>query len=227
MPELDGYEATAQIRRRESHVGQRTPIIAMTAHAMKGDREQCLEAGMDDYVSKPIRTEELFAALARVNSPDEQPGAAVAASATAKTNEDTPSTDTATASLIDWEAALKIVGGDRSLLDSVIEAVLEEGPQLLEQLTQAIAEQDSPIIRRAAHTIKGSMRTFRSEPVIQLAQQIEELGSAESLDGIQPLYDDLSVVLNQALDELRDSLVHNGEDHAGESGESSASIFDD
>ena len=223
MPELDGYEATAQIRQRESVAGQRTPIIAMTAHAMKGDREQCLQAGMDDYVSKPIRTEELFAALACVNSPDEQAGTAVAA----ENSDDTHSTSTATDSLIDWEAALKIVGGDRPLLDSVIEAVLEEGPQLLEQLNQAIAEQDCPIVRRAAHTIKGSMRTFRSEPITRLAQQIEELGVAETLDGMQPLYDRLSVLLKQALDELRDSLVHNSEDHAGESGESSASIFDD
>ena len=71
------------------------------------------------------------------------------------------------------------------------------------------------------------MRTFQSEPVILLAQQIEELGVAERLDGIQPLFNDLSVVLNEALDELRDSLAHNREDPVGESGESSVSIFDD
>ena len=226
MPELDGYEATAQIRQREVSAGERTPIIAMTAHAMKGDREQCLQAGMDDYVAKPIRTEELFAALARVNSADEshieatpaETSPAGATSARAVTIHD---------SLIDWEAALKVVGGDQSLLDSVIEAVLEEGPQLLEQLKEAISDENLPVVRRAAHTIKGTMRTFRAVPITVLAEQIEQLGVAESLNGVQPLYNQLSVKLNQALDELRGSLVHNTDDDADEAGESSASIFDD
>ena len=71
MPEMSGLEATAAIRRREQRTGTHVPIIAMTAHAMNGDRERCLAAGMDDYVSKPVRADELYAALENVTR---QPG---------------------------------------------------------------------------------------------------------------------------------------------------------
>ena len=66
MPQLDGLDATGQIRARETHTGKRIPIIAMTAHAMKGDRERCLQAGMDDYIAKPIRGEHLIEVLRKV-----------------------------------------------------------------------------------------------------------------------------------------------------------------
>jgi two-component system, sensor histidine kinase and response regulator len=65
MPEMDGFEATAAIRDKEKHSGSHLPVVAMTAHAMAGDRERCLAAGMDDYITKPIRPDELFSLLTR------------------------------------------------------------------------------------------------------------------------------------------------------------------
>lgn len=219
MPELDGFEATSLIRQRERETGKHTPIIAMTAHAMKGDRERCLEAGMDEYVSKPIRTDELFSALASFNS--EKPKAAISGHAptTGDSAQRVVVPVAEAESLIDWDAALLTVGGHQSILDSVVEAVFEEGPMLLQQLSDAIRDGDFPVIRRAAHTIKGAMRTFNAVALTDTAGRIEKLGASNSLAGVDTLYDQLCKLMDQAFDEFRAS--------SSVDVSSSESIFDD
>src|SRR5262249_55598040 len=124
MPEMDGFEATAAIRARESAIGVHTPIIAMTAHAMKGDRERCLASGMDSYVSKPLRPQELFDVLEHlVPAAPAQP---IAAEASARP----PAVDLAKAS--------GRLGGDVELLKELAGLFLDECPKWMAQIHQAI-----------------------------------------------------------------------------------------
>ena len=169
MPEMDGMEATAEIRRRERETGGgRTPIIAMTAHAMKGDRERCLEAGMDGYVSKPIQTQELFAALAAV-APAE-PAAAPAATTEA------PAAPAEEAPLLDPTEALARVGGDWDLLKSLAEVFFDSYPAQLAQLREAVGRGDAPTVYRLAHTLVGAVGIFGAKPAVEAAARLEGMG---------------------------------------------------
>jgi CheY-like chemotaxis protein len=165
MPEMDGFEATKIIRAHEQHTGRHTPIIAMTAHAMKGDRERCLAAGMDDYVSKPMHAPQLFAAMTRVLDPS------VAAPPDAPTSGTQASL--APTAAINWLAALAAVQGDRRLLRSLAAAALVEWPQLLIQMQAAIDNRDCVSLARAAHTFKGHFRIFVAAAAEHLAIHIE------------------------------------------------------
>jgi PAS domain S-box-containing protein len=170
MPELDGYQATAVIREREARRGGHVPIIAMTAHAMTGDREECLAAGMDAYLSKPIRAHQLR------NVIEEVVGASAAAGEAAASAPE-PGGD------FDWRAALESVGGDKALLREVAASVVQELPRLLQQLERTIAQADAQSLRRAAHTIQGDLRIFGSTPVTTIAQRLEDLGKSGRCDG--------------------------------------------
>jgi CheY-like chemotaxis protein/HPt (histidine-containing phosphotransfer) domain-containing protein len=164
MPVMDGYACAAAIRAAAS-TGKHVPIIAMTAHALQGDREKCLAAGMDDYVSKPIRRQELFRALARVVGP----GRAV----------------------VDWSGPLTQVGGNREVLREIVEAHVEEIRLNLERLPEAIASEAWPEVRRLAHTIKGAMRMFDATEAQQLAQDLERLADQQDPTGVRELFDRL------------------------------------
>ena len=164
MPDMDGFEATATLRQREQETGAHIPVIAMTAYAMKGDRERCLKAGMDDYVSKPIHAETLFDTIAAVlgqSSPTEPRGKSVTESAE---------------SIVDWGAALEAVDGEESLLHTLVEAVLEESPQILDSIRRAVADQDAISLCTAAHTLKGSIRYFRADRAFDAAFRLERMG---------------------------------------------------
>jgi PAS domain S-box-containing protein len=163
MPEMDGLEATRCLRRGERRTGRHVPVIAMTAHAMKGDRERCLEAGMDGYLAKPIRTEELAAAIAGVG-----PGTVPAGSGQA-------------AAAFDHEAALAGAGGDPELLRELARIFRAECPRWQTQMRQAIAQGDAGLLRRAAHTCKGSLGLFGAGAALEAAQRLESLGQAGDL----------------------------------------------
>jgi two-component system, sensor histidine kinase and response regulator len=168
MPEMDGLEATRRIRAHEQGRGRRTPIIAMTAQAMKGMRERCLSVGMDDYLVKPVRARELYDKIESLFA--KRPVAPVA-----------PEPVPASGNAIDWAAAMLVVAGDRQLLQEVIEAFLEECPGLMEQARIAVAAGDANQIRRTGHTLKGVMRTLGLETAALLAAELEEMGRSANL----------------------------------------------
>jgi len=208
MPEMDGFEATAAIRLRERQSGRRVPIIAMTAHALKGDRERCLEAGMDDYVSKPIRADELFEVLAAVTSGRRPPEPGAAEPSAPETGPapaaeaETPPAEAASrpepgpaagipssppdagppADPVDWDAALAGVRGDRDLLRDIARAALEESPRLVEDIERALTRGDATALRLSAHTLKGSIRYFEAKQAFEYAYQLETMGKNDDME---------------------------------------------
>jgi CheY-like chemotaxis protein len=169
MPEMDGFEATAAIRARENGTARRVPILAMTAHAMKGDREMCLRAGMDGYVPKPIRVAELFAAIAHVT--------AGADGAVEAVTEDLPSNGAS----IDHAALLDRLDGNTELVSEIARLFLDQCPQLLSNIRGAITRGDRQALRRAAHSLKGSVGVFGPTEAYQTVQEIEELSDGGDL----------------------------------------------
>jgi signal transduction histidine kinase/CheY-like chemotaxis protein len=169
MPVVDGCQATALIRKGELEHGWRTPVIALTAHAMKGDRERCLEAGMDGYVSKPIRADELFGTIANVlgnaAAPEHEPNGA--------RDEET----------VDLEAALARAEGDRALLVEVAGDFLARCPELLASAHAALAGRDGPTLERAVHELKGAASNISAHGVARTADRVEELARARDFPG--------------------------------------------
>jgi two-component system sensor histidine kinase/response regulator len=185
MPELDGLEATAAIRQLEqegrlsAQPRSHTPIVAMTAHAMKGDRERCLDAGMDGYVSKPILVAELSEAIQEFfDSESESESASESESEPGVMETATVAGDRDAAAgkdLINWPDALRTVQGDQDLLRIVVRAFLEECPRHIRELDDSISQHDAKTAHRLAHLIKGAMTTLAAPSVEKTAQKLENI----------------------------------------------------
>lgn len=208
MPEMDGYQATAVIREKELGTDQHIPIIAMTAHAMKGDREECLAAGMDDYVSKPIRQDELQRTLANIANDlcsaeaDQKPQFPNLNEKKDSVQQPRPVSNSSDTLDLDWEVALSSVGGDEELLHDVVSAIIEECPQCLGNLNRAIEQNDPEFLSRAAHTIKGNFRMFGSLEAVQTATQLESIGASGTCAGAEKLIPKMREQARQVLDAL-------------------------
>ncbi|HKQ61764.1 MAG TPA: response regulator, partial [Candidatus Polarisedimenticolaceae bacterium] len=158
MPEMDGLEATAAIRRGEAETGRRVPIVAMTAHAQPDDRERCLAAGMDGYLAKPIHARELLETVERLAAPPLRDG-------------------------FDERAALTRVLGDRELLRETMTLFLRDAPAMLARVREAVDKRRPDELRAAAHALKGSVLTFGSGVAAAAALRLEVLGREARLDG--------------------------------------------
>ncbi len=191
MPEMDGYEATCAIRSGKAGERYKTiPIIAMTANAMEGDREKCLEAGMDDYLSKPIDPELLFEKLQQwLPGVEEKPAAKKAA-------EHAPEPELA---VWDKEAVLKRIMGDEDLLNTIVKIFLDEAPTRIAELKQALESSDCEKICYLAHTIKGSAGNLSALHLQKQAALMEAAAKNENMEQVSILMP----ALQQAIEQLK------------------------
>ncbi len=193
MPELDGLEATAAIRARERESGAHLPIVAMTAHAMKGDRERCIAAGMDDYVAKPVRPAELYAALERTagRTPEADP--------TASASPPLSPEDGAEAGGVVFDSvdALGRAAGDPALLLELSRLFLQELPQLREEIDAAAGADDLQALAGWAHRLKGAAGNLGGRRVFALALQLEELALAGERAGAAKAHAQLDAELRR------------------------------
>jgi len=207
MPNVSGIEATAAIRARESVHGGHQHIIAMTANAMQGDREACIAAGMDDYVSKPIQIPVLAAALARVPGPATTCEQAPAAAAPAPRPEQAHNVELAQPATagagFDRHGAVEQMGGDEELLREVVAAFLESCEDTVGRVQAAVRSGDCPALSRAAHTFKGSVATFCTGPVYELALRLERAGRDGRIDAARQDWSRLRGELDRLLPQLR------------------------
>jgi two-component system sensor histidine kinase/response regulator len=200
MPEMDGYEATRRIRARMGDFPQ-PHIIAMTAHAMQGDREKCLAAGMDDYISKPVQLNALAAALARGLSPD-------AKMVPLKKEDDFANDPVESALCEETLQSLKELGstiGD-SFFPELIEAFERDATCHLGALRSASASGDTRRLREEAHALKGASCTIGAQVMGGICQQLENLGIAQNAEGAA----ELIVRLEREFDRVKNQLVESG-----------------
>jgi two-component system sensor histidine kinase/response regulator len=197
MPEMDGLTATQNIRHSERSTSRHLPIIAMTAHAMKGDRERYIDAGMDGYVSKPISGDVLEETIATVMR-GQRDGIPANSSPT-------PEVDTPPASPMTWNMAdtLERLGGDEKLLQEVLEIFVQEVPRHMSSLKRAILEGNASDTEEISHTLKGELGYLGIPQLSRRAAELEELGAKSDLRLAEGLYLVFEVELSQVLGSVR------------------------
>ena len=184
MPVMDGFQATAEIRQKERETGAHLPIVALTANAMKGDRERSLAAGMDGHVSKPVRSKELFDAVEGFLATPPDLGSR------------DPDEIQPLERVFERGVALARVQGDEELLQEITEIFLEEAPGLLSDIRETIDRRDSQALQRAAHKLKGSVGYFGVGETAVQAGRLEAMGKGDDL-----------AMADQAYAELRDGIA--------------------
>jgi two-component system sensor histidine kinase/response regulator len=197
MPEMDGFEATAIMRQREAGTGKRLPIIALTAHAMRGDRERCLAAGMDHYLTKPVRPKELYDTLEEA-----VPNAGRTGEHPVVTVVEPDHRVVAAGAAFDPTDALARVGDDRELLAQLVQLFRGESPALMATIRKAVASGDSATLARVAHTLKGSVGNFGVTPAFEAARELERLGRDGVMIGVAAQLE----LLERSLPELEHQL---------------------
>jgi CheY-like chemotaxis protein len=194
MPELSGFEATEAIRAHEAG-GRRLPIVALTAHAMHGDRERCLAAGMDGYLAKPIDVDEMIATIETFANGEAGAGTAAPAQQAA-----TPLV------AFDERVALAYAGGDRRLLRQVVRLFQTDAPAALRGVARAIERQDGEALQMAAHGLRGSLSAIGAMAGAQAATGLEAIGREGRFEAAA----DAQAVLRQRLNELIIALTSAG-----------------
>jgi PAS domain S-box-containing protein len=184
MPEMNGYDATGAIREQEKRRGTHIPIVAMTAHAMEGSRERCLEAGMDGYLSKPIDTEALWLELERI-------GMAVAGNQVVKPFVPVP----AGTIVMDFAKAFSQMDDNQDLYNEIVSMFLEDYPGHIEKLRAALVSGNAEQIRQSGHTLKGMVTVFAAQRCYHVAEQVERLaGEPACAEAVAQLEQELAAL---------------------------------
>lgn len=189
MPELNGLDATRQIREKEKATGQHLPIFAMTAHAMDGDRERCLEAGMDGYFAKPIEPRSLLAAIESRALPTESVSGSLDPSKAG--------------GAFDESALLARFDGNRKLLESLARTFREDCPKMMARIRNSLQARDTQGLADAAHALKGSVGNFGASSAFDSAKKIEMTARQGTLDGAWEMYAALEDDIARLLPELQ------------------------
>lgn len=229
MPVMDGLEAATKLCKRYPQREDRPTLVAVTAHAMRGDRERCIEAGMDEYLTKPLRPNELFEVLARikprgdhkpvrkesspsviaVSAPESDAVGESKSSVTAGQVSGSP----ASVGLVDGpEGAVDLsalrslaesMGGDDDAVKEMVGAFLEMAPALIEDIKRAFDKRDAPTLRTAAHTLKPNALMFGAHKLHEVCATLEQLAKAANFDEAAPLVVHAVALGERALRELR------------------------
>ena len=200
MPGMDGIKTTAVIRDREKKTGNRTPIVAVTAAAMAGDRERCLAAGMDEYIAKPIHVELLFDTLEAQTGIAKQVN--YVAECETETESDLESVYDEDAKLVDFESSkTKVPGGLKGLI-KIQRIFLKECARLISDLEVALAQSDSEAVQRAAHSMKGSAKVLCADRLASICHEIEIHAGGHRLERAQIILPELLDVVSKTRDEL-------------------------
>ena len=176
MPLMDGLEATATIRQLEQHSGKRVPIIAMTASAMQGDRERCLDAGMDGYIAKPIEMQELLETVAKYTT------VPTIVDSTAESSVEVTSLVT---SVIDIDCARHRIPGGDSGLRTTAGLALSELQDVMQAIEDGLAARDAKQVQISAHTLKGTASIFGAESLVSTARTVEQFAANQAFDDIR------------------------------------------
>jgi two-component system, sensor histidine kinase and response regulator len=196
MPVMGGLDATREIRQREAATGAHVRIIAMTAHAMTGDRDRCLEGGMDGYMSKPINPQLLFSLVEQ--SSDHPAAQAAAPASTAKT--------------FDRQALLDRVAGDQELMAEVIRIFLEDCPVQLAAIRLAVEDKGPAAIRIAAHALKGAAGNLSADRLFEAAGLLEGIGAESRMEVAEAAWRRVSAEAATVIDALRRELSNRPEE---------------
>jgi PAS domain S-box-containing protein len=176
MPEMGGLEATRVIREKEKGSGHHLPIIAMTAHAMQGDREQCLEAGMDGYLAKPIDPKTFLQTVEGIS--------ARSVGSESAENEETAGL----AGALDGKALLARFSGNRKLLRNIVKTFREDCPRMMGRIRNALTARDAVALADSAHALKGSIGNFGESAALETTREMEKAARQGKLDGTWELY---------------------------------------
>jgi CheY-like chemotaxis protein/HPt (histidine-containing phosphotransfer) domain-containing protein len=183
MPVMNGYQATEEIREIEKNRGGHIPIVAMTAHAMEGAREECLIHGMDGYLSKPIDTEILWQELE-----------AIGHTQTILSDQSEPNANRLI--VADFNKAMEVMNHNSDLFDEISSLFIQDAPSYMQKVKKGLANGDLDLVRRSAHSLKGMVSIFSAERTMQAAKLVQDsVGQPICSDAVK----ELDIALNELL----------------------------